>query len=85
MTLTDYLIACSGNTNITAADLSAVLQTFISKIIVCECEKTQSQTSPQRIDIRIRYFGAFALPGITDITEEPEQDEGGQPELSAFA
>ena len=49
-----------------------VLRTFISKIVVHEREKKHSQTSPQQIDIYFRYIGAFALPSITDVTEETE-------------
>ena len=52
-----------------------VLRTFISKIVVHEREKKHSQTSPQHIDIYFRYIGNFALPSITDVTEETEQDE----------
>ena len=52
-----------------------VLRTFISKIVVHEREKKHSQTSPQQIDIYFRYIGTFALPSITDITEETKQDE----------
>lgn len=49
-----------------------VLRTFISKIVVHEREKKHSQTSPQQIDIYFRYIGTFALPSITDVTEETE-------------
>ena len=49
-----------------------VLRTFISKIVVHEREKKHSQTSSQQIDIYFRYIGTFALPSITDVTEETE-------------
>ena len=52
-----------------------VLRTFISKIVVHEREKKHSQTSPQQIDIYFRYIGTFALPSITDATEETKHDE----------
>lgn len=52
-----------------------VLRTFISKIVVHEREKKHSQTSPQQIDIYFRYIGTFALPNVTNVTEETKQDE----------
>ena len=52
-----------------------VLRTFISKIVVHEREKKHRQTSPQQIDIYFRYIGIFALPSMTDSTEETKQNE----------
>ena len=52
-----------------------VLRTFISKIVVHEREKKHRQTSPQQIDIYFRYIGFFALPSMTDSTEETKQNE----------
>ena len=52
-----------------------VLRTFINKIVVHEREKKHSQTSPQQIDIYFRYIGTFALPNVTNVTEETKQDE----------
>ena len=52
-----------------------VLRTFISKIVVHEREKKHKQTLPQQIDIYFRYIGIFALPSMTDSTEETKQNE----------
>ena len=52
-----------------------VLRTFISKIVVHECEKKHSQTSPQQIDIYFRYIGTFALPSEINQAEEKPYDE----------
>jgi len=56
-------------------ELTPEVRTFISKIVVHEREKKHSQTSSQQINIYFRYIGTFALPSITDVTEETEQDE----------
>ena len=52
-----------------------VPRTFISKIVVHGREKKHRQTSPQQIDIYFRYIGIFALPSMTDSTEETKQNE----------